>query len=272
MRGTARAGVGPAALAALALLAAACGRGTTAQGSHPDADQVDATTTPAIGACRDLVPADLRLPTNASTVVDCGAEHTAETIAAGTLPSSLADGGPDDPDVADWAARTCAAAFADHLGADESTAMRTVLDWVWFGPSDRAWHDGARWYRCDLTAGTASSRSLEPLPEQTTDLLRGVPEDRWMACARGRDVDTGERVACDQEHTWRAATTIKLGEPADPYPGDDVVQHRTAAFCQDSVAAWLGYPDRYGFGYTWFHRAEWDQGNRRSVCWARTTH
>ena len=30
------------------------------------------------------------------------------------------------------------------------------------------------------------------------------------------------------------------------------------------------YPVDYDFGYTWFHEAEWEAGNRRSVCWAKT--
>jgi hypothetical protein len=32
----------------------------------------------------------------------------------------------------------------------------------------------------------------------------------------------------------------------------------------------MHYPPDYGFGYTWFREADWDTGNRRSVCWART--
>ena len=37
------------------------------------------------------------------------------------------------------------------------------------------------------------------------------------------------------------------------------------------VGAWMNYPVDYEFGYTTFHEAEWKAGNRRSVCWARTT-
>ncbi|MEZ5193739.1 MAG: hypothetical protein R2734_15400 [Nocardioides sp.] len=65
-------------------------------------------------------------------------------------------------------------------------------------------------------------------------------------------------------------TTIKLGEPGDPYPGGRVVEVRTRDFCSTSVGVWLNYPVDYDFAYTWFHEAEWKAGNRRSVCWART--
>ena len=64
---------------------------------------------------------------------------------------------------------------------------------------------------------------------------------------------------------------IKLGEPDDAYPGDTAAEKTTRDYCSKSVAAWLGYPVDYDYGYTWFHEAEWDAGNRRSVCWAKTS-
>jgi hypothetical protein len=45
----------------------------------------------------------------------------------------------------------------------------------------------------------------------------------------------------------------------------------TRDYCSDSVGAWLNYPVDYQYGYTWFHEAEWEAGNRRSVCWAKTS-
>ena len=56
-----------------------------------------------------------------------------------------------------------------------------------------------------------------------------------------------------------------LPAASDASPGDQVVQSRTRDFCSKSVGAWLDYPVDYDFGYSWFHRAEWDAGNRRSV-------
>ena len=78
------------------------------------------------------------------------------------------------------------------------------------------------------------------------------------------------KVPCSEKHDWRAVTTIVLGSQTDPYPGDRVVQSRTRDFCSKSVGAWLDYPVDYDFGYSWFHAPEWEAGNRRSVCWART--
>jgi hypothetical protein len=73
------------------------------------------------------------------------------------------------------------------------------------------------------------------------------------------------------KHDWRAVTTIKLGEPdTDPYPGDRVVEVTTRDYCSQLGRRLAELPVDYDFGYTWFHEAEWEAGNRRSVCWART--
>jgi hypothetical protein len=148
--------------------------------------------------------------------------------------------------------------------------MRTVLSWAWFRPSKDAWVDGARWYRCDVVGGGEQSASYVELPRTAKGILLGEPADRWMVCADGDSVDAGPKIPCSEPHQWRAVTTIKLGEVDDGYPGDRQVEVLTRDFCSDSVGAWLNYPVTYDFGYTWFHQAEWEAGNRRSVCWART--
>ena len=91
-----------------------------------------------------------------------------------------------------------------------------------------------------------------------------------MICVNGPTVSGSLKIPCSEKHTWRAVTTIKLGEPTDPYPGDRLVEVRTRDFCSDSVGAWMNYPVGYDFGYTFFHSAEWRAGNRRSICWAKT--
>jgi hypothetical protein len=149
--------------------------------------------------------------------------------------------------------------------------MRTILSWAWFRPSQQAWDAGARWYRCDVIGGGDQTRSYVDLPTESKGLLLGRPKDAWMVCAQGATVSGSVKVPCSDKHDWRAVTTIVLGEPTDDYPGDRVVQSRTRDFCSKSVGAFLDYPVDYDFGYSWFHEAEWQAGNRRSVCWARMT-
>ena len=225
---------------------------------------------PELGACRALTPDDVEQPSNTTDPVDCTSPHTAETYAVGELPSSFDDADYDDEDLGAWAYSTCSDAFQKFLGADESLVMRTVVSWAWFRPTEAAWDDGARWYRCDVVGGGEQSKEYVDLPTTAKGLLLGRPKDRWMVCADGPTVSGSVKVACTEPHQWRAVTTISLGGANDDYPGDRLVEVTTRDYCSDSVGAWLSYPVDYDFGYTWFHEAEWDAGNRRSVCWAKT--
>ena len=254
-----------APLALAVLLLAGCGDQTDV-----DPAQVDATSPPQLGACRVLTPSDVEAASNATVTVPCSRKHTAQTFAVGPLPAEFDDADYDSSDLGAWAYRECETRFERFLGADESMAMRTVLSWAWFRPSEKAWDEGARWYRCDVVGGGDQSTSYADLPETAQGLLLAKDTDRWMVCGRGATVAGSEKVPCTEDHTWRAVTTIKLGEPEDDYPGDRLVEVRTRDYCSDSVGAWLGYPVDFEFGFTWFHEGEWESGNRRSICWAKT--
>jgi Septum formation len=244
-----------------ALLVVGCGKDDGA----PVVDE----KAPALGACRVLSPDEVAEPDNASATVDCTEAHTAETFAVGDLPHSFDDADYDDKDLGAWAYEACSKNFIEFLGGDESLVMRTVVSWAWFRPSVAAWDKGARWYRCDVVGGGEQSKDYVDLPMTAKGLLLGKPKDRWMVCADGETVAGSVKVPCTEPHGWRAVTTIALGEQDDVYPGDRLVEVTTRDFCSKSVGAWLNYPVDYDFGYTWFHQAEWDAGNRRSVCWAK---
>lgn len=240
----------------------------SACGSSAARDRVSVAA-PRAGLCRMLTPHDVAQPSNDSPPVACSEPHDVETFAVGTLPSRFTS--VDDPAIDTWAYATCGRAFPAYLGTDESTAMRSLLTWIWFRPSAAAWKAGARWYRCDVLGGSAAQTSYVDLPTTTKRLLRGRGDDQWMACVKGRSVDSGTTVPCTAKHDWRAVTTIKLGEAGQSYPGDAAVKSKTRSYCSDSVDAWLGYPPDFDYGYTWFGKREWQAGNRRSVCWARTS-
>ena len=250
------------ALAACAILTG-CGDGNAA----PAADEKP----PALGACRVLTPQQVAKPANTTKPVECAEKHTAETFAVGDLPDEFEDADYDDPQLGAWAYRTCTKGFKEFLGADESLVMRTVVSWAWFRPPKAAWDDGARWYRCDVIGGGEQSREYSQLPDTAKGLLLGRPKDAWLVCADGDTVSGSVKVPCTERHNWRAVTTISLGDAKDKYPGDRLAEVTTRDFCSKSVGAWLNYPVDYDFGYTWFHKAEWNAGNRRSVCWAKTS-
>jgi hypothetical protein len=245
---------------------------TLAGCSNPLADEndTDQVATPRTGVCRVLTASDLNLQTNASPAVPCTSRHTAQTFASGVLPASTGTAYADARH-GRFVFATCQKAFAAFIGADDSLALRVQLSWAWFRPSERGWRHGARWYRCDLVGGPTGASRLTDLPPDGKDLLVTGDPDDWLACADGATVAHGKKVPCSVPHTWRAVTTITLGSPNDPYPGDDVAEARTRAYCQESVRSWLRYPSDYEYGYTWFRADRWAAGNRRSICWARTT-
>lgn len=239
-------------------------------GSDVDPDRVDAVDPPAMGACRNLEPEDVEQASNATKTVPCEEPHTAETFAVGPLPERFDDAAYDDKALSRFAYQRCGEAFEAFLGADESLVMRTLVSWAWFRPSEAAWDEGARWYRCDVVGGGEGSEEYVELPTSAKNLLTGHPDDKWMVCADGPTVAEAPKVPCSEPHTWRAVTTIKVGLETDSYPGDRMVEVTTRDYCSQSVGAWMDYPLDYDYGYTFFHKAEWQAGNRRSVCWAKT--
>ncbi len=258
-----------AVLLATLVVATGCS-GTEEQGTNTDPEQVDAVEAPELGACRNLTPDDVAASSNATITVDCAEGHTAQTYAVGSLPDEFADVDYDDDALGDFAYRACSQRFAKFVGGDESLVMRSVVSWAWFRPSQEAWDDGARWYRCDIVGGGDQSKTYVNLPADAKGLLSGRVRDAWIVCAPGPTVAGSARVPCTEPHAWRAVSTIKLGEPDDKYPGDRVVEVKSRDFCDKSVGALLDYPVSYDFAYTWFHEAEWEVGNRRSICWAKT--
>ena len=149
------------ALPALFALAACGGE---EQGSNTDPDQIDSVATPELGACRKLTPDDVAQRSNATKIVECAEPHTAQTYAVGDLSDDLDDAEYDDEAVGSFAYRTCAEKFEKFLGADESLVLRTIVSWAWFRPSEKAWDEGARWYRCDIVGGSDQSEEFVELP------------------------------------------------------------------------------------------------------------
>jgi len=257
--------------ALLALTACTTGDGEASAEGEPQTSSRTAAPAPEAGACRVLQPSDIAKKSDDTPPVACARKHTAETYLVSAFGGKLAASAYDDPALNAHAYQACTKGFRKFTGADESLALRSVLSWAWFRPSEPDWAAGARWFRCDVVGGTDRSASLVALPRTAKGVLLGIPGDRWIACVDGPTVAGPAYVPCTQPHTWRAATTIVVGQPQDRYPGDRLVEVQTRDYCSDSVGAWMNYPIDYKYAYTWFHRAEWDAGNRRSICWAGTT-
>ena len=222
------------------------------------------------GACRVLEPADIAEASNDAEPVDCAEPHNAETFLVAPFEDELADAEYDDERLGQVVYDRCTRGFMKFTGANESLALRSVLSWAWWRPTEDEWDAGARWFRCDVVGGTDQSSELVELPRTAKGVLLGIPGDRWMACVQGGSVSGVPPVPCTEPHDWRAVTTIVVGDKKDEYPGDRLVEVLTRDYCSDSVLAWMNYPVDYEYAYTWFLEAEWEAGNRRSICWART--
>ncbi|HWU33528.1 MAG TPA: septum formation family protein [Marmoricola sp.] len=248
---------------ALALAAATLLAGC---GNNPS----DTKTPPENGLCRVLTIADLSQRTNGSDPVDCTSPHTAQTILVTAFPASVGANYQAEA-VGAYAYKTCSPAFETYLGATDSSVMRVQMSWAWFGPTQSAWDRGARWFRCDVVGAPSNQSSITDIPTNLKNLLAGFPPDQWLTCATGDAFATRIDVSCAQPHTWRAVTAVKLGQPNDPYPGDHISQIRANNYCSDAIGVYFNYTNTYEYGYTVFHAAEWKAGNRRAVCWAKTS-
>ena len=227
------------------------------------------TDPPEEGACRVLEPDAIAAKSDDTDTVDCSEEHNAETF----FISEFQDADNleyDDPRLGAQVYDQCYPRYLKFAGATPSLALRSVVDWAWWRPEEDAWEEGARWYRCDVVGGNDQSSELVDLPKTAKGLLLGIPASKWMLCADGAEVASAPKVPCSEQHTWRAVSAVVVGQPKDKWPGARVVEVNTRDFCSDWVGAWLNYPLDYEFGYTWFGKAEWEAGNRQSVCWAQT--
>ena len=253
-----------------ALLAGCTGSADGDDKDDKDGEDKVSLEPPEKGACRVLEPSDVSKSSDDSPTVPCDQPHTAETYVVAELGAELAEAEYDDPQLASEAYRRCSRDFSRFTGADESLALRTVLSWAWFRPTEEAWEAGARWFRCDVVGGSDTSATLVNLPRTAKGVLLGIPPDRWMACVAGDKVAGAAQLPCTEPHQWRAATTIVVGDEKDEFPGDRLVEVLSRDYCSESVGAWMNYPLDYEFAYTYFGETEWEAGNRRSICWART--
>lgn len=259
-------------LAAVLLLVAALSGctgnplGTDGPGDGSGGPGVDVSA-PEVGACRAIDVAVVEQETDDTEPVACTEPHTAQTFHVGTFAE---DAAYDDERLGAQVTDQCRPRFARFTGATPSLAMRSVVTWAWWRPSEEAWEAGARWFRCDVVGGSAASERLVGLPRTAKGLLLGIPAPRWMLCADGATVAQAPRVPCTEPHTWRAVSAVAVGKPKDPWPGSRLVEVRSRDFCSDWVGAWSNYALDYEYAYTWFGKDDWSAGNRLSVCWAKT--
>ena len=223
-----------------------------------------------------LAPEDVACASNATRTVDCAERHTAETYAVGDLPDDLRRRRRRRPEVAAWAYRTCSTKLAGvpRRRREPGDAQRRELGVV------PALAEGVGPGRAVVPLRRRRRRRAEPLPGRAADdgaraAGTGGAEkrDRWMVCADGPSVDACAQGALHpRARPGARSARSRSGEPADAYPGDAAVEGPPRTSAPTYVGGVAGLPRRVRLRLHLVPRTpSGTRGNRRSVCWARTT-
>ena len=237
----------------------------------------DEAAAPETGECRRLTMADIEPPTNDDSPVPCRKRHTAVTYHVGEWPEKLVEKarGVGDRRLRNYVIRRCDRAWRRTVGGTREIWATSIVSWAWYRPTKAQFDDGATWFRCDVVAGSYTSR-LEPLPRRVDGLLDGKIPDRYRACwtkvfSDKPNVDEGELTSCARKHKQRAVGIVRIGKPNEPYPGERKTFQRSNRLCGKVVAQWRGNPKPGNYGLQWPRRHHWQEGDRHATCWAVTT-
>lgn len=207
-------------------------------------------------------------PATASDPVPCAGPHTSRTFFVGRL-DTVADGhlvAVDSAKVTQQLSRECPRRLTGYLGGDQETQRLSRFEAVWFTPTLAQAERGAAWYRCDVVALAGNDKLLR-LPKQVRGFLdRDDALDRYGTCGTAApDKPAFQRVACQLEHTWRAAATVDLPKGAK-YGGKKAGDAADAA-CRDVAAEASGDALEFTWSFEWPSRQAFADGQRWGTCW-----
>lgn len=223
---------------------------------------------PADDACYRLTFDQALAPTTQTGSVPCTRPHTTQTYAVGRL-STVVDGhllAVDSDAVRRQVAQTCPARLAGYLGGSVDDVRLSMLRAVWFTPTVEQSDAGASWYRCDVIAVGGPDRLL-PLDGQLKGILTTDRADDYAMCSTAQPGTDGfQRVACSEDHSWKALRTVAL--PAGAYPGEEKAKAAGQTICRDAGRDVADDALDYQWGYEWPTKDEWASGQTYGICWA----
>lgn len=231
-------------------------------------------TRPTRGACYRLSLSELLAPTSAAPSLPCKRRWTARTFHVGPLDGAAT--GPkvsvDSASAEQLMAAECPRRLAEYLGGTARQLRLTVFRAVWFTPTPVDAAAGADWFRCDLVALATPDRLA-----RLTGNVRGVLSDAersapYSLCGTAPPDRPGfERVACAEDHTWRAVGSVDLDSAA--YPGRRAARGAAERRCVEEARGMAADALDFRWGFEWPTRAQWTgsagtPGQRYGVCWA----
>jgi len=232
------------------------------------------STRPVRGDCYRLSMSEALAPTSASPAVPCKRRWTARTIHVGPLDGVSA--GPqvsvDSASAEHLMAAECPRRLAEYLGGTGRELRLTVFRAVWFAPTPEEALAGADWFRCDVVALATPDRLVRlsgNVRGLLSDLERAAP---FALCGTAPpDAPGFRRVACAEQHTWRAVGSVDLDSTT--YPGRPAARSAAERRCVEEARRMAADALDFRWGFEWPTRAQWtgsagSPGQRYGVCWA----
>ncbi len=234
----------------------------------------DPAPAPKVGECRALTFGAIGRYSSASPATSCQRPHTALTFAVVKLPKDIAFNGVDigNDAVQEKASLLCRAEFADYIGGSAATRALSRLSVTYFLPTQPDFDAGSRWVRCDVIA-LQSARVLADLPDTVKGFnATDAALDDYGVCSRGEPgAADALLLMCNQDHTYRALSALRLGSDSAAYPGQQVVGTEGQQRCDTYISDALGLGGGYTYAWTYPSADDWSNGQRFGFCWNQTT-
>lgn len=272
-----------AVVTVIALALAGCGRPDGVDGNltngwaMPGEPKLVEPTAPACYAVGNQEPTQV---SKWPAAVDCGAQHTVETIAVGHFTGADADrSAPPSSGGAERrkAYEECAKTATDYLGSDWRTGrlgLSVVL------PVELYWEAGARWFRCDMV----EYEDLEDfkIVNRVAPLKGGLGDNSQLklGCASvvvdgSGNVDKILPADCGASHNGEFVGIFD--QPDGQYQTDAAARRQSNINgCRGLATSFTAVPDDANFQYrtgqvaTPFNKADWEIGNRGVRCYLWT--
>lgn len=247
---------------------------TNPAGPTPSAAVDVGASRPARGACYRLSVTEALAPTSTEPAVPCKRRWTARTFHVGPLGAAAAGQvvTVDSEEAAQLMAAECPRRLAEYLRGTPRDVRLTVFRAVWFTPTAAEAEAGADWFRCDLVA-LASPGKLARLSGKVRGLLADAERSAPYALCGTSPPDAPEfqRVACAEDHAWRAVGSVDLDSAA--YPGRPAARVAAEHRCIEEARRMATDALDFRWGFEWPTRAQWtgtpiSPGQRYGVCWA----
>lgn len=230
------------------------------------AAQPAAAATPTAGSCYAYKAAVLKAVSTPAPVVDCAAEHTAETYYVGTVSEAFGVPSKSSQAMRLSAGRPCTVKVMNaYLGMPDRKLPSRFRTAVLF-PTDEQWAAGERWVRCDVVL--QGGLELKAFTGTAKALVASVPQTQFDFCTPGQPNAraTSAYPCTSPKKNWIKVLDTELGGPGSKFPGQSTVERKTRNLCEKQGKKWAGKLKYPGWWAIWPTAVGWRQGHRSAQC------